>query len=88
MSDDVEVEISGREANLILKYGYPFPDQVPDFEAVAGKKGYHQVVIGGFWLEAIVGDLSRSIQEVGSSPLQEELNSLCVMLESAMKYSR
>lgn len=86
MSDDVEVEISGREASLILKYGYPFSDQVPDFDAVEVKEGYHQVVIGRFWLEAIVGDLSRSTQEVGNLALQEELDSLCTILESAMRY--
>lgn len=87
LSDDVEIEISGREANLILRYGYPFPDQAPAFEAVAGKAGFHRLMIERFWLEMLVGDLSRSIKEVGSPALQEELDSLCVTLETAMRYS-
>ncbi len=85
MSDDVEIEISGREASLILKYGYPFPDEASAFEAVAGKKGYHQVVIDRFWLEKIVGDLSISIKEVRRQSLVEELDCLCDILENAMK---
>lgn len=85
MSDDVEVEISGREASLIIQYGYPFPDHESIFEEIAGKEGFHQVVLGKFWLEMIVGDLSRSIREVGNPALQEELDSLCDILESAMR---
>lgn len=84
-SNDVEIEISGREASLILQYGYPFPDQVPAFKAIAVKAGFHQVVIERFWLETLVGDLSRSIKEVRSSALQEELDSLCDTLENAMR---
>lgn len=84
VSDSIEVEITGREASLILKYGYPFPDQATAFEKVAGKKGYHRVTIGEFWLEIIVGDLCRSIKEVRSLPLQEELDALCDSLETAM----
>lgn len=87
MSGDVEIEISGREAGLILRYGYPFPDQVPAFEAIAGEAGLHRLMIERFWLEMLVGDLSRSTQEVGSTALQEELDSLCVTLETAMRYS-
>ena len=87
MSDDVKVEISGREASLILQYGYPFSDQVPVFEAIAGKEGFHSVVIERYWLEVLLGDLSRSTQEVRSLALQEELDSLCVTLEIAMRYS-
>ena len=84
VSDSIEVEITGREASLILKYGYPFPDQATAFERVASKKGYHRVTIGEFWLEIIVGDLCRSIKEVRSLPLQEELDALCDYLETAM----
>lgn len=87
MSGGVEIEISGREASLILRYGYPFPDQVPVFEAVANKAGFHRLMIDSFWLEILVGDLSRSIKEIRSAALQEELDSLCVTLENAMRYS-
>ena len=84
MSNSIEVEITGREASLILKYGYPFPDQATAFEKVAGQDGYHRVTIGKFWLEVIVGDLCISIKQVRSLPLREELDALCDVLEIAM----
>ena len=87
MSDSIDVEITGREASLILKYGYPFPDQAAAFKKVAGKKGYHRVTIGKFWLEILIGDLCISIKEVRSLPLNEELNALCDFLEMAIANS-
>lgn len=84
MSESIEIEITGREAGLILRYGYPFPEEAAYFEKVAGMSGYHQVTIERFWLETIIGDLCRSVKKVRSIPLQEELNSLCDSLEIAM----
>lgn len=84
MSDSIEVEVTGREASLILKYGYPFPDQATAFEKVAGKKGYHWVKVEEFWLEIIVGDLCRSMKELRSLALLEELEAICFSLETAM----
>ena len=43
MSNNVEIEISGREAWLILKYGYPFPEQAELFKPIAKEKGYYSV---------------------------------------------
>ena len=43
MSNDVEIEITGREAKLILKYGYPFEEQAEIFKPISGKSGYHVV---------------------------------------------
>lgn len=85
MSKEVEVEITGREASLILKYGCPFPDQAPLFKSIAGKKGFHRIVVGEYWLELIIGDLSRSMKEIRSFPLQEELNNICDSFEMAFK---
>lgn len=62
----ISIEISGREAKLILKYGYPFPDQEELFEACAGKAGYHTIDIDKYWLELIIGDLSRSLKDIRS----------------------
>jgi hypothetical protein len=87
VSDSIEIEITGGEASLILKYGYPFPEQATAFEKVAGKEGFHRVTIGKFWLEIIVGDLCRSIKEVRSLSLREELDALCECLENAMRNS-
>ncbi|NOG32149.1 hypothetical protein HLB35_10980 [Halomonas sp. TBZ9] len=84
MSNSIVVEITGREASLILKYGYPFPDVEAIFEKVAGVDGFHRVTVEETWLELIVGDLSISIKEVKSLALQEELDAIWYTLEAAM----
>ena len=37
--NEIEIEINGRESKLILKYGYPFPEQAALLEELSGKKG-------------------------------------------------
>lgn len=81
----IEIELDSREARLVLKYGYPFPEQEKLFEAVKNKSGYHKIKIDKYWLELIVGDLCRSIREVKSDALQEELDALCGHLDIAIK---
>lgn len=82
----VEVEVTGREASLILKYSYPFPDQTAQFESIAGKKGIYRVKIEQYYLELIIGDLSRSIREIRSAQLQEELDGICNIFELALRH--
>lgn len=86
MSENIEIEITGREAKLILKYGYPFPDQKEIFLPISGKDGFHVVNIDKYWLEIIIGDLCRSLRDVKSESLQEDLDSLCNNLEFAIKF--
>jgi hypothetical protein len=83
--DDVQIRISGREVKLILKYGYPFPEQAELLKPLSDKKGLHEISIGQYWLELIIGDLCRSIREVENYSLQEELDALCDSLEIAIK---
>ncbi len=80
----INIEISGREAKLVLKYGYPFPDEAELFKPFAGKAGYHTLDIDQYWLEMIIADLSRSMREVKSHSLIDELDELCSVLESAI----
>ena len=86
--DTINIEITGREAKLILKYGYPFPDQAELIKPYAGKAGYHTIAIGKYWLEIIIGDLCRSIKEVKSRSLIDELDELCDVLETAISSSQ
>jgi hypothetical protein len=87
-NSSVEIEITQSETKLILKYGYPFPDQQLLFEEAAKRKGYSLVEIERFWLETILGDLCRSMREIKSYPLLEELDALCDSLEHAIKVSK
>ena len=83
--DDVRISISGREAKLILEYGYPFPEQVELLKPLSCQRGMEEVSIDRYWLELIIGDLSRSIKETEDFHLQEELDSLCGSLESTIQ---
>ena len=88
MSDNdptIEVEINGREAYLILKYGYPFDAEEQQLQNYSRVKGWHKFLVSEFYLEHIVGDLCRSIREVKSQILMEEIDSLCSTLEMALK---
>ena len=86
-NDDVQLEITQREAKLIIKYGYPFPDHQPLFESAAKREGISLIEIDSFWLEQLLGDLCRSIREVKSASLQEELNEICDSIEWELKNS-
>lgn len=80
-TEEIVVQISGREAYLILEYGYPFPEQAELLKPVSNQNGWHEVSIGQYWLEQIVGDLSKSVKELEDADLQQELDGLCCSLE-------
>ena len=81
----IALEISNREADLILEYGYPFPKERKLFEEAAKTEGLKKINIPKCWLELIISDLYRSIRETDSYQLQEELDELGSMLESELK---
>jgi hypothetical protein len=83
--EDIKIRMSGREATLILEYGYPFPEQAELLKPLSERRKWHEVSIRQYWLELIVGDLSRSIKEVEDIGLQQELDSLCNSLELASR---
>ena len=85
--ESIEIEINQRVAKLILKYGYPFPEQKKLFEAVKNKPGWHSINIDKYWLEIIIGNLCISLKEIRSRTLLEEVNELCDELEMAIKGS-
>ena len=81
--DTVEIEVTGAEAKLVLKYGYPFSDIEPLFEAVAGKRGWHVISANRYWLEMLAGDLARSMRETNSDSLLERLDAIYCTIETA-----
>jgi len=86
-TDEVEIEVNGREAYLMIKYGYPFEDQKNQLKQYSRVEGWHKIQISKFYLEHIIGDLCRSIREVRSQALIEELDTLCDMLEGSLRGS-
>jgi hypothetical protein len=78
------LELTSREVQLLLKYGYPFPEQEQALRESKAVKGVHRVRIDSYWIELMVGDLVRSAKELRSQALLEELDALCDALESAL----
>ncbi|MDH5232361.1 MAG: hypothetical protein OEY38_20050 [Gammaproteobacteria bacterium] len=84
----VEFELTQRESQLVLKYGYLFPDHQPLFEATAKIQGWSTIEMEEFWLQQLIGDLSISTNEATDLSLQEELNEICETLELAIERSK
>ncbi len=79
-----EVEITGREAYLILEYGYPFGDEENQLQKISQVKGWHKFQADEFYIEHIIADLCRSMREVKGEQLIEEIDHLCNTLESSL----
>ena len=77
------VELTTREVALLLKYGYPFPDEEQKLRASKAVGGIHEVRLGAYWIELMLGDLARSEREIRSHRLLDELDELYSVLESA-----
>lgn len=84
-SDLRTLELTTRERDLLLRYGYPFPDAEQALRQSEPVDGFHRVRIGTFWIERMLGDLARSEKEIRSRRLLEELDELYSVLESALR---
>lgn len=61
MSDVFKLSLSKYERQLIDRYGYPFDEIEDQLEAHRNSEGPVTIESDRFWLEMLVGDLSRSI---------------------------
>ncbi len=81
--DERLVQLTQREVELMLRYGYPFEAEAAKLRACEPREGWYELRIGAFWLSQWIGDLSYSIRNVRSAGLREELDALCCVLENA-----
>jgi hypothetical protein len=79
-SDLRTLEITTRERDLLLKYGYPFPVEEQKLRDSKAVKGLHRVRMGAYWIELMVADLIRSAREIRNGALLDELDALCSAL--------
>ncbi len=68
---------------LLLKYGYPDPDDAEMLRASKVQNGVHVAHIDSFWLSMWIADIVRSAKKIRSQGLLEELDALCDVLETA-----
>jgi hypothetical protein len=68
---------------LVLKYGYPFPEEAELLRSSNAEKGVHGARIDAYWVSMWIADIVRSAKEIRSQSLFEELDALCNVLEGA-----
>jgi len=82
----IEVELSPEERSLILRYGYPF-DRIKQALTACHKSCSIEIVpLDKFELERLIGDLSKSVNDMASGSVQNDLCDLCERLEAAEQY--
>ena len=81
--ETVDVELSPRDRQLILDYGYPFDRIEAAIEEYRDRPNWEIVALDRFELEWLIGDLSYSINKRTTGDLQMELYDLCERLEDA-----
>ena len=88
-SDDAEtteqctVELTPREVKLVIKCGYPFPDDAARLRESPTRNGVHVVTINPYWVEMWIADVVRSAKTIESAALLAELDEVCRVLEAA-----
>lgn len=78
------IELTARELDLLLEYGYPFEEQEQTLRASRAVRGFHRVRIDSFWIEMLLGDVIRSAREITNRRLLDELEGVCGALEVAL----
>lgn len=82
----IEIELLPEERELLLEYGYPFPDAKAQLEQCASSLDIEILTISPFYLNQMIGDLSYSINKRTKGKLQDALIELCERLEVAERY--
>ena len=88
MTDDdvIEIELLPEERDLLLQYGYPFPDAKAQHKQCASSPDVEVLTISRFYLNQMIGDLSYSINKRTRGKIQRALIELCDRLEVAERY--
>jgi hypothetical protein len=82
-TEQCTIELTPREVKLVIKYGYPFPDDAARLRASPLRNGVHVVTIDPYWVEMWVADIVRSAKEIESDALLAQLDEVCCVLEAA-----
>ena len=78
------LRLTTRERDLVLEYGYPFPDEATLLRESPARNGEHVVSVGPYWVEMWIADLSRSSRKIRRASLLDEIEALCCVLENAI----
>ncbi|MFT6899072.1 MAG: hypothetical protein ACJA13_003503 [Paraglaciecola sp.] len=79
----IELELSQREAQLILEYGYPFEHEKNALKAISSLPGYHQIKFEVGTAHGLIADLVYSAKKISDSSILEEFDAICDVLDRA-----
>lgn len=83
VADPRTLQLTPRELQLLLKYGYPFPEEEELLRSSKIKKGLHNLQVDAYWIGMWIADIVRSAKTIRSQRALEELDALCDVLEAA-----
>ena len=83
---EIEIELLPEERELLLEYGYPFPDAKTQLKQCASSPDIEILTISPFYLQQMIGDLLHSINKRAKGKVQDALIELCDRLEAAERY--
>lgn len=82
----IEIELLPEERELLLEYGYPFPDAKAQLQQYAASPDVEVLTISRFYLNQMIGDLCYSINKRTKGRIQNALIQLCDRLEIAERF--
>jgi hypothetical protein len=82
-AEQCTIELTPREVKLVIKYGYPFPDDAKRLRESPVRNGVHVVTIDPYWVEMWIADIVRPAKEIESDALLAQLDEVCCVLEAA-----
>ena len=84
--DAIEIELLPEERELLLQYGYSFPDAKLQLKRCGSRPDVEILTISRFYLNQMTGNLSYSINKRTEGEIQSALIHLCDRLEIAERY--
>jgi len=83
--NQVALTLSRYDRELILRHGFPFPSIKAAIMAVPDSTDVAVVACDPSYVELLLGDLARSINDCTDDDLQEQLNELfeCIECDAA-----
>ena len=81
----VKIELSSRQVDLLLKYGYAFENEEKQLKKFSEKRSnWHVLVSDDFYAPRLVGDLVYSAKKLTDESILDELDELSDEIDIAI----
>ena len=80
LSKTVDVELTAREAQLLLDYTFVLDTERKQLQRFANKPGFHTLKTQDFILTGFIADMAHWSKDIDDSALVDELDELCARL--------